>query len=181
MTKQRDSWEFYFLRIARMVATRSTCTRAQHGCVLVRDNAILSTGYNGSAPGLPHCTDVGCDMEAGHCVRCNHAEENAIYQAARNGVALAGSVAYVTGTPCWRCFRALVTAGIRRIYFGSDYRPDRRTSEAAEALGVEFVKVNIPTFQDQPEFQAAAVTQGAGRRRTPRHPARRRELLICLP
>ena len=85
MSRQRISWKNYFMNIAREVATRSTCSRKHVGAVIVRDKTILSTGYNGSIKGLPHCDDAGCDMVDGHCVRTSHAEANAIVQAAKNG------------------------------------------------------------------------------------------------
>src|SRR3989442_7693906 len=74
------------MNIARQVATRSTCDRKHGGAVIVRDKTILSTGYNGSIRGMPHCDDVGHDLEGGHCVATIHAEANAILQAAKNGV-----------------------------------------------------------------------------------------------
>ena len=83
----RSSWDQYFMDIARQVATRATCDRKHVGALLVRDRTILSTGYNGSIRGLPHCDDVGHMMENGHCVATVHAEANAIIQAAKNGVA----------------------------------------------------------------------------------------------
>ena len=80
---QRPSWDQYFMRIAFEVAKRSTCPRAAVGAVIVRDKRILTTGYNGSPSGLPHCTEVGCLMVNDHCVRTLHAEQNAIIQAAK--------------------------------------------------------------------------------------------------
>ena len=82
MTKNRISWENYFMNIAREVATRATCDRKMVGAVIVRGKTILSTGYNGSLRGLPHCDEVGHEMENGHCVRTVHAEANAIVHAA---------------------------------------------------------------------------------------------------
>ena len=84
--RPRASWDEYFMSIAQVVATRSTCPRKYVGAVLVRNRTILSTGYNGSIRGMPHCSDVGHMMEEGHCVATIHAEANAIIQAARNGV-----------------------------------------------------------------------------------------------
>jgi dCMP deaminase len=87
----RASWDEYFMNIARVVASRSTCERKFVGAVIVRDKTILSTGYNGSIRGMPHCTDVGHMMEDGHCVATIHAESNAIIQAAKNGAAIDGA------------------------------------------------------------------------------------------
>jgi Deoxycytidylate deaminase len=78
MSKQRVSWGTYFMNIAQEVATRSTCDRKHVGAVIVRDKTILSTGYNGSIKGLPHCDEAGCEMVEGHCVRTTHAKANAI-------------------------------------------------------------------------------------------------------
>ena len=85
----RVDWHTYFMNIAHQAATRSTCDRKHVGAVIVRDKTILSTGYNGSIRGMPHCDDVGHLMENGHCVATVHAEANAIIQAAKNGVRIA--------------------------------------------------------------------------------------------
>lgn len=86
MIHDRKNWDAYFMDIANAVSTRATCDRRLVGAVIVKDRAILSTGYNGSISGLPHCDDAGHDMEEGHCQRTLHAECNAIIQAAKNGV-----------------------------------------------------------------------------------------------
>lgn len=133
----RLDWDCYFMRIAREVATRATCDRKHVGAVIVRDKMILSTGYNGSIRGLPHCSsEVGHDMEDGHCVRTIHAEANAILQAARNGVNIDGSVFYTTASPCWPCFKLIANCGVRRICFGEFYR-DERIFGVADTLGIE--------------------------------------------
>ena len=125
----RPSWDVYFLRIAREVATRSTCTRKHVGAVLVRDNQILSTGYAGSVKGQPHCTDVGCDIDflTKGCRRTVHAECNAILQAARHGISTDGATLYSTLSPCSACFKMLANAGITRIIYCEEYRvlPDK--------------------------------------------------------
>lgn len=134
----RVDWHTYFMNIARQAATRSTCPRKHVGAVIVRDKTILSTGYNGSLPGLPHCEDVGCMMEEGHCVATVHAEANAILQAAKNGVRIAEGELYTTASPCWNCFKLIATAGVRRIYYGEFYR-DQRSLEIAGAAGIELI------------------------------------------
>ena len=118
----RPSWDEYFLKLAMLASERATCPRMHCGCVLVKDKYVLSTGYNGSLPGLPHCEDVGCLVVDNHCVRTNHAEMNAIAQAARHGISLRGATAYVTNMPCTTCAKALLAAGIVRIVIFSDYR-----------------------------------------------------------
>jgi dCMP deaminase len=129
----RPSWDSYFLEIARVVSTRGTCNRKRVGAVIVRDRRILATGYNGSVRGLPHCDDVGHEMEESHCVRVVHAECNAIAQAARNGVAIFGSTIYVTASPCYPCFKLIANAGITEIHFAEFYRDDRIFDAARDA------------------------------------------------
>jgi dCMP deaminase len=151
----RVSWDEYFMNIARVVATRATCDRKHVGAVLVRDKTILSTGYNGSIRGLPHCTEVGHMMEEGHCVATVHAEANAIIQAAKNGVAIEGASIYTTASPCWPCFKLIANAGCRRIVFGEFYR-DNRIFEYAQRLGVELVELKVP---EKPDVQPADTGQ----------------------
>jgi len=139
--RARVSWDEYFMNIARSVATRSTCPRKFVGSVIVRDRTILSTGYNGSIRGTPHCDEVGHMMEDNHCVRTIHAEINAIIQAAKNGTAIAGAAIYVTASPCWNCFKAIANAGINRVVFGEFYR-DERIFEVAKRLEIELVDLS---------------------------------------
>lgn len=117
----RPSWQQYWLDMASLVATRATCTRLKVGCVLVRDNRLLAAGYNGSLAGEPHCEDVGCLVADGRCVRTNHAEANAVADAARRGVSLQGATGFVTHAPCIVCTKLLVSAGASRILFQFDY------------------------------------------------------------
>lgn len=133
---ERASWDEYFMNIARVVSSRSTCDRKFVGAVIVRDKTILSTGYNGSIRGMPHCSEVGHLMEDNHCVATIHAESNAILQAAKNGVSIDGSSIYVTASPCWSCFKQVANSGIRRIVFGEFYR-DARIFDVAKKLNVE--------------------------------------------
>ena len=138
MTSKRIGWHEYFMNIARQAATRSTCDRKNVGAVIVRDRTILSTGYNGSIRGMPHCDEAGHLMEEGHCIATIHAETNAILQAAKNGVNINKAELYTTASPCWNCFKMVVNAGIQRIYYGEFYR-DRRSLEVARTLGIELV------------------------------------------
>jgi dCMP deaminase len=141
--RPRASWDEYFMSIAQVVATRSTCPRKYVGAVIVRNRTILSTGYNGSIRGMPHCSDVGHMMEEGHCVATIHAEANAIIQAARNGVNIDGATNYVTASPCWNCFKQLANAGIVRIVYG-EFSRDERIFEVARQIGIELVHVGLP-------------------------------------
>ncbi|RMF09535.1 MAG: deaminase [Candidatus Neomarinimicrobiota bacterium] len=139
--RKRVSWTEYFMNIAREVATRSTCDRKHVGAVIVRGKTILSTGYNGSIRGLPHCDEVGHEMEDGHCVRTVHAEANAIVQAARHGVRIEDAEIYVTASPCYHCFKLIANAGIKKIYYGEFYRDERILHHAREA-GIELVTMS---------------------------------------
>lgn len=134
------------MNIAKEVATRSTCDRKHVGALIVRDKTILSTGYNGSIRGMPHCDEVGHLIENGHCVATIHAETNAILQAAKNGVMINGGEVFITASPCWPCFRMLANAGIKKIYYGEFYR-DERTFDVAKRLGIELI--NIPVKQEE--------------------------------
>jgi len=130
------------MNLAVQAAARSTCPRKSVGAVIVRDKAILATGYNGSLRGLPHCTEVGCLLENDHCVRTVHAEANAILQAAKHGVRIEGADIYVTSSPCWNCFKLVANAGIERILYGEFYR-DQRIVEFAEQAAIELVFLGL--------------------------------------
>ncbi|MEP0765772.1 MAG: hypothetical protein HRF45_04430 [Fimbriimonadia bacterium] len=136
----RPDWDEYFMRIAHDVASRATCERRKVGAVIVAEKRILTTGYNGAPQGLPHCTEVGCKMENGHCIRTLHAEQNAIVQAALFGVSCQGSSLYVTCQPCNNCAKMIINAGIRKVVFEGDY-PDPFALELFGAAGVELVRV----------------------------------------
>jgi dCMP deaminase len=138
----RADWNEYFMGIALQAATRATCPRKHVGAVIVRDRAVLSTGYNGSLRGLSHCEDVGCVMEDGHCVTTVHAEANAILQAAKNGIPVDNAELYTTASPCWPCFKMIANAGIRKIYYGEFYR-DERSREVARQIGIELVDLGM--------------------------------------
>ena len=140
MSKHRVSWKDYFMSIAREVATRSTCDRKHVGAVIVREKTILSTGYNGSIKGLPHCDEVGCEMVDGHCVRTTHAEANAIVQAAKNGIQINQSEIYVTASPCYDCFKLIANAGINVIYYDEFYR-DKRIIEKSKEIGIQLASL----------------------------------------
>jgi dCMP deaminase len=136
----RQTWDEYFLSVAKVIASRSTCDRKNVGVVIVRNKTILSTGFNGSARDLPHCDEIGHLMEDGHCVRVVHAEINAVAQAARMGTAIEGATLYCTASPCWNCFKTLVNAGIVKIVYRDFYRDDR-IFDAAKELCIELVSM----------------------------------------
>jgi dCMP deaminase len=120
---ERMPLDEYFMRIALLVAKRSTCVKAQRGAVLVKDKHIIATGYNGAPRGLPHCTKETClrlnvkSMEDYENCRAVHAEMNTIIQAAVHGTSVDGSTIYTTTFPCIGCFKALINAGIKRIVY----------------------------------------------------------------
>jgi dCMP deaminase len=128
------------MNIATEVATRSTCDRKHVGAVIVRNKNILSTGYNGSIKGLPHCDEVGHEMVDGHCIRTTHAEANAIVQAAKNGVSIDNSEIFVTASPCYNCFKLIANSGIKVIYYRELYR-DQRITDRAKEVGIELVSL----------------------------------------
>jgi dCMP deaminase len=144
----RASWDQYFMNIAEVVASRSTCPRKFVGAVIVRDKTILSTGYNGSIRGLEHCIDVSCMLENGHCVATVHAEANAIAQAAKNGVNIEGAAIYVTASPCWNCFKLIANSGLKRIVYGQFYRDERIFSVAHEVgIALQLLEAHTPRVE----------------------------------
>ncbi len=138
MSDKRVNWTEYFMNIAAQVATRSTCDRKNIGAVIVREKTILSTGYNGSIKGAPHCDDIGHDMENGHCIRTVHAEANAVAQAAKYGVSIDNSEIYITASPCLTCFKLIANAGIKVVYYKEFYR-DERINEYAKQAGIKLI------------------------------------------
>lgn len=143
----RPDWDGYFMQIAYQVATRATCDRKHVGTLIVRDKVILSTGYNGSIRGTPHCDDEGHMMEFDpnrgmeSCVRTVHSEANAIVQAAKNGVMIDGATIYTTASPCWPCFKLIANSGIKKIVFGELYR-DKRIHDFAAQAAIELVDLS---------------------------------------
>jgi len=142
MPPKRVGWDKYFMNIAKEVSTRSTCDRNYVGAIIVRDKTILSTGYNGSVRGTPHCDEVGHDIIDGHCIATIHAEANAIIQAAKNGVCVDRADIYTTSSPCWECFKLIANSGIKRIFYGKFYR-EKRIFDVAKKLGIELIKIDL--------------------------------------
>ena len=145
--RSRPSWEKFFLDLARMVSTRSTCLRRQVGAVVVRDKRILSTGYNGAPTGLAHCDQAGCireqlkvpSGERHEICRAIHAEQNAIIQAATFGVSLAGATIYVTHHPCVLCSKMIINSGIRQVVYLEGY-PDRLSAQMLKESGMKVTR-----------------------------------------
>jgi len=143
----RPSWDNYFMALAELVATRSTCLRRQVGAVLVRDKHILTTGFNGAPAGMAHCLDIGCvrdkmNIASGtrqEICRAVHAEQNAIIQCALHGVSSQNSVIYVTHQPCTICTKILINAGVKRIVYKNSY-PDKFAQELINEAGIKLEK-----------------------------------------
>jgi dCMP deaminase len=142
--KPRPSWDEYFMRIAELAATRSTCLRRQVGAVIVKDKKILATGYNGAPSGLKHCLDIGClrekmgipSGERHELCRATHAEQNAIVQAATFGVSIQNGSMYSTAHPCILCTKLIINAGIKKIVIKDSY-PDPMSREMLKEAKVE--------------------------------------------
>ncbi len=140
----RISWDEYFMRLAINVASRGTCDRAYVGCLLVNsDNRIVSTGYNGSVSGNAQCDEVGHVMRDDHCIATIHAEINTLIYCAREGIKVKGTRCYVTHYPCLNCTKALIQAGISKIYYANAYRVDEYASELLSINGIETVHYTI--------------------------------------
>lgn len=142
----RPPWDEYFLEIVKTVAKRATCNRGRSGCVIVKNKQILVTGYVGSPTGLPHCDEVGhlfrkhIDEDgniSNHCVRTVHAEQNAICQAAKRGIALEGATLYCTMTPCRICAMMIINCGIKRVVCQNKYHSGQETEEMFAQAGIK--------------------------------------------
>jgi dCMP deaminase len=153
---ERPSWPDFFMNLAKDVSTRSTCKRRQIGAVLVRENQIISTGYNGAPTDIPHCIEVGCmrdemNIESGtHHELCMavHAEQNAIIQAAKHGHVTKGCTMYCTTMPCAICTKMIINAGIVEVYFNEGY-PDQLTERIVkQKRGQMYTKEQLQTYHD---------------------------------
>ena len=137
----RPSWDEYFMATAFLISTRSACKRLNVGCVIVskgtHKNRIIAAGYNGFLPGAPHISRVDDDHEQSTV----HAEQNAISDAARRGVSLSGSTAYVTHFPCIVCAKLLVAAGVNQIKFHFDYNNNPIVDEIFKENGIECIQL----------------------------------------
>lgn len=145
---QRPSWDDYFMEICDTVAKRATCGRGRSGCIIAKDNRILVTGYVGSPAGLPHCDEVGHQFKkmihedgsvTQHCVRTVHAEQNAICQAAKNGISIEGATLYCRMTPCRTCAMLIINCGIKRVVCQRKYHDSADSLSMFAQAGVEIV------------------------------------------
>lgn len=131
--RERPTWDEYFMGLVKMTASRSSCDRLQVGCLLVRDNRIISQGYNGYIAGCHHVSIVRDNHEQATI----HAEQNAILDCAKRGVSCDGCIAYITHYPCIICYRLLCGAGIREIRYIEDYKNDTLVEQLKEITGVD--------------------------------------------
>ena len=161
----RPSWDEYFTQMADSISKRATCDRGRSGCVIVKDNRLLVTGYVGSPKGLPHCDDVGhklkiVEHEDGHrtqhCVRTVHAEQNAICQAARFGIPLDGSTLYCRMTPCRVCAMLIINCGIKRVLCEKKYHDSQEPETMLREAGIPIEYLNeydVESYPNQTEVK----------------------------
>jgi dCMP deaminase len=156
----RPSWDEYFMEIMRAVAKRSTCDRGRTGCVIAKDRQILVTGYSGSPKGFPHCDEAGHQLKTTihedgsqtvHCVRTAHAEQNAIVQAAKLGIPIAGATVYCRMTPCAACAKMIVNADIARVVCEKKYHAGGESEEMLRKAGtkLDFFDEAVETYKNQ--------------------------------
>jgi dCMP deaminase len=149
--EKRISWDEYFLKLAMLVAERSTCLRHHVGAIIVKDKRILTTGYNGAVSGMKSCLELGCmrdrlKIESGtrhELCRAVHAEQNSIIQAGLYGINVSGSTMYITHSPCIICAKMIANAGIKRIVTFADY-PDKNALELFKKKGIRLDRVRKP-------------------------------------
>lgn len=134
----RLNWNEYFMTMAYLVSKRSSCDRLNVGCILVKDNRIVSSGYNGHLPKTQHRSVVRNNHEQ----LTIHAEMNSIMDCAKRTVSTNETIAYITHFPCLTCFKGLVTSGIKKIYYSEDYKNDDLVYELANEVNIEIVNIN---------------------------------------
>ena len=134
---ERPTWDEYFKEIVQVTSKRSACERLQVGCLLVKDNRIISQGYNGFLPGCPHESILRDNHEQATL----HAEQNALMDCAKRGVSCKGATAYITHYPCIICARLLLAAEIKKIKYIDDYKNDELVSVFSEQCGVSILKL----------------------------------------
>ena len=156
MSISRPSYDEYFMQMAYLAASRSTCLRRHVGAVLVKDKHVLSTGYNGPPKGLRHCNETGClreeqgvpSGERHEICRGLHAEQNAIIQASVFGVSIKNAVLYVTNTPCVVCAKMLINAGVTEIIYDGDY-PDSLSIQMLNESNIKLTRFKPSENQDE--------------------------------
>ncbi|NJK65022.1 MAG: dCMP deaminase family protein [Synechococcaceae cyanobacterium SM2_3_1] len=165
MQIQRPTWNEYFLMMAKLAATRSTCLAFPVGAVIVKDRQVLATGYNGPPSGSPHCIHQGycypglssCDASKTLPSRAIHAEANAVAQAAKHGIATEGGSIYITLEPCLSCLKLLISAGIRQVYYETPFNagdsiPVRDAFVEERLIRLEQIQLSETTAQRAAQF-----------------------------
>ncbi len=150
---RRPSWDEYFMKLAWLVAERSTCLRHHVGAVIARDKRILTTGYNGAAAGTKDCLELGClrdelkipSGQRHEICRAIHAEQNAIIQGGFHGINIKDSILYCTHSPCVLCAKMIVNAGIKKIVACIEY-PDPSFKDLFSQAGIEYSAMEIPNL-----------------------------------
>ncbi|MCL2890866.1 MAG: cytidine/deoxycytidylate deaminase family protein [Methanomassiliicoccaceae archaeon] len=148
---ERPDNDTYFMEMARLISTRSTCVRRQVGAVIVKDKRVLTTGYNGSPKGTMHCEELGCmrvqqNIPSGtmhELCRGVHAEQNAVIQAAYFGISIDGGTVYTTTYPCSMCSKILINAGIREVVYDDNYS-DELSKKLFEETNIKVRKYGSP-------------------------------------
>ena len=135
--ESRPSWNEYFKEICNLTSTRSPCSRLKVGCLIVKENRIISQGYNGFLPGLPHESIIRDNHEQATV----HAEQNAICDCAKRGVSTLNCTAYVTHYPCIICTRLLLASGIKKIKYIEDYKNDKLVKHFCDQKEVDIIKL----------------------------------------
>jgi dCMP deaminase len=143
---KRLSWDDYFMEVANAISKRATCDRGKSGCVIARNKQLIVSGYVGSPRGFPHCDEDGHQMKqvthengevTDHCMRTVHAEQNAICQAAKLGVSIAGATIYTRMTPCRTCTMLLINCGIERVVCERRYHNAAESEEMLQGAGIQ--------------------------------------------
>jgi dCMP deaminase len=157
---RRPTWDEYFMEVCDAISKRATCDRGRSGCVIAKDHQLLVTGYVGAPAGLPHCDQIGHQFKklihedgsvTTHCVRTVHAEQNAICQAARRGIALDGATLYCRMTPCRTCAMLIINCGIRRVVCQKRYHDGKDSEDmfSKAGIGLEFVDEATERYENQ--------------------------------
>ena len=154
----RPSWDEYFLKLTEVISTRGTCDRGYAGSIIVKNKRILSTGYVGAPVGIPSCDEVGHEIQtvtnedgiqSRHCIRTAHAEQNAINNAARIGIAIEGGTLYCKMTPCYKCAQSIINSGIVRVVALKDYHGGARTKDIFKQAQIELEILGaMETYKD---------------------------------
>lgn len=157
-TYKRPKWDDYFMEVMEAISKRGSCDRGRSGCVIVKDNHILSAGYVGSAAGDDHCDEVGHQFQkrinadesiSNHCVRTVHAEQNAICQAARKGISIDGATLYCRMTPCPVCAKMIINCGIKRVLCQRRYHDGKEAERLFKKCKVKLEHL----FDEEQEYE----------------------------